>query len=174
MISKNLIAGVVVLVAFAASVSAQPIVLEGEKMVATATASAGIVKAVKRPAPWSQKAQLLWATKSVPEKLKLRFRCVKPGKYRLQARYARGPRYGTFRTCFNGKALPGLFVGHAPAHAPHNRDHGIVEVKKGVNTIAIMLLRPGCAKRRIFVGVDRFVLRPVRRVGPWIKARTAQ
>lgn len=142
--------------------TSKKIILEGERYVHSVKTTAGSVK-VQKMSPygrgWSGNAQLLWLNPGVRHRLSLRFRCARPGRYRLIGHFTKGPRYGTFATSFNGQLRRPVFRGAARCVRPSGPvNFGIVEVRPGVNRINLRMLR---CRGRALVGIDRFVLCPV-------------
>ena len=150
-----------------------PGAIEAEALVGTARASAGEARAQDMAAwegdsvRWSGGAQLWWVEARPGARLTLPLRAPTAGTYELTGYFTKAPDYGDVRVRLNGVALGPIVRGYAPAvEATGPLALGRVTLRAGDNPIVVEIVgkdaRSAGYSGGYLVGIDGFVLRPVR------------
>jgi hypothetical protein len=151
------------------------IVIEGESLVRTATASDGGLSTQDMSgfgAGWSNRGQLFWRAPSPADgsarnwpRLNLSVAVPQAGEYLLSIRHTQAPDYGDVRVFVRGAAV-GDFAGFGPRVAVARTQLGRVTLAQGPNPLTLTVFRRAAGSRGSFVGIDAIELIPIRQPDP--------
>jgi D-arabinan exo alpha-(1,3)/(1,5)-arabinofuranosidase (non-reducing end) len=144
--------------------------IEGEDLVPGARATVGKVSVQdlaafeSDSATWSGGKQLWWVEARPGARLTLRLRAPSAGSYELLGYFTRAADYGDVQLSVNGRTLPLIVRGYAPAvGASGPISFGRVPLVAGANTVVVEIVGKDARARGYsdgyLVGIDGFVLK---------------
>jgi hypothetical protein len=141
-----------------------PGAVEAEDLVASAKATLGDVWVQdmgqwEYGEAWSKGGALFWQTDQPGGYLSFEIPSAKAGKFELVARMVTGPGFGVVQFSGGGKPLGDSIDLYAPAIAPREVSLGLVDLKAGLNPLAISVTGKNPSSLDFRVGIDAFVLK---------------
>ena len=143
-----------------------PGMIEGESLLAGATATSGTISAQNMgqddyEGRWSGDSQLFWQATTPHARLTLTLNASEAKEYELIGYFTQARDYGDLTIRVNGATVGAVVKGYAPVvRATGPVSPGRVSLQAGANKIELELVGKDARSSGYFAGVDGFVLKP--------------